>query len=97
MRRWIKGAAFALGLTIAGAGGVAAECAPYISGGGPEGPAIDGVLVGQEEVTRSLGASLKYRFLTVDGSASTTFSIGHYRINGGEIVMVDCRTYTLIG
>ena len=97
MRSWMKGAVMALGLTIMGAGSVAADCAPFISGGGPDGPGFDGVLIGEQDVTVSLGGGAKYLWMTLDGSYSVSFSIGYYRINGDEIWQLDCRTYTVIG
>ena len=95
MRRWMTGACVALGLTIFGAAGVAAECAAYISSGGPEGGS-SGELLGEQRVTASLSAGADYAWANLDGSYTVSYSVGFYKMNDGSIIAVDCRTYTQV-
>ncbi len=90
MRKIFRSRLFALMAILGSAGGVAADCASMISGSQADGP-ITGMLMGTTSVSMSLSGG-GWGF---GGSYSVSYEIGHYRLNDGSLIKLDCRTYQL--
>ena len=81
-RRIVVFAAAAIAM-LAGADGVAAQCAQYMSSG-PSQTAFSGYLAGETEVVLSIGYGSVFM--------TESFSVGKYRADDGTTIRVRCDT-----
>lgn len=90
MRKQFRSRMLVLMALLGSAAGVAAECAPRISGDLSTGP-ITGTLWGTTRVTAGFGGG----GLGFTGNYSISFEIGTYRMSDGSMLNIDCRTYRI--
>jgi len=89
-RRAALGCAALLGV-MAGSvqAATALPCADWISSGS-SGPPLSGHLIGTSTVTYEI----QVKPGGIGATVTETFEVGHYEMSSGEILRIDCRTYT---